>query len=167
MAITWMVWSYTDENDRTTNYRFQDPLFRLDSDIVVSGGVVRTRKQTRTKPVVLTGGKTGTEITFQMSYYHDRSRRNPVKTPFEIMNDLDSWIERDFSLLWGEDSLGAGWNVDLTYTYSRDRIFKPQDRLNPRSYGGIVPGRIVIDVVLFNPDSQYTSRVAWTPTQSQ
>ena len=149
--------SLVDESGN--RYDFVYPLWDVRSEISVGRGRVRRRKQGRVRVVVLTQGNRGTEIRLTLRYRHELAD-SPGGTTYDVVyRDLPRWEDRVITLRFGEDDFGDGWVMDYTWSIPQGRASFPEDLLRPVARGGLIPQVIDVDVTLFNPDAEYTSRI--------
>ena len=140
-------------------YDFVYPVWDIRSVISVDRGRVRNRKQGRDRVVVLSQGNRGTEIRMTLRYRHDLAD-SPAGTAYDVVyRDLPQWEDTLIRLQLGEDDFGNGWVMDYTWTIPEGHAAFPEDLSRPVARGGIVPMALDIDVTLFNPDAEYTSRI--------
>ena len=149
--------SLADENGN--RYDFAYPAWNVRSEISVDRGRVRNRKQGRERVVVLTQGHRGTEFRLTLRYRHDLAE-SPPGTAYEVVyRDLPQWEDTPITLQLGEDDFGAGWTMDFIWRIPEGRSAFPEDLSRPTARGGLVPMAIDVDLTLFNPDAEYTSRI--------
>ena len=140
-------------------YDFAYPVWNVLSEISADRGRVRNRKQGRDRVVVLTQGRRGTEIRMTLRYRHDLADSPPGTAYDLVYRDLPQWEETPITLQLGEDDFGGGWTMDFTWRIPEGRAAFPQDLSRPVARGGLVPMAIDVDLTLFNPEAEYTSRV--------
>ena len=140
-------------------YDFVYPVWDVRSEVSVDRGKVRNRKQGRDRVVVLTQGNRGVEIRMTLRYRHDLAQ-SPAGTAYDVVyRDLAKWEDTPITLQLGEDDFGDGWIMDYTWTIPDGRASFPQDLSRPTARGGLVPMAIDVDLTLFNPSAEYTSRI--------